>query len=85
MGSRPGQRPPKMPTFAVRLGGKFVAIYTPTESAGAQAGDILKALAPDVDVRVNGDHGGTRSLRALADNADLFVVVAALAAHAATA
>ena len=42
------------------------------------------ALAPNVDVRVNSDHGGTRPLRALAENADLFVIVAASATHAAT-
>lgn len=70
--------------LAARLAGKVIAVYTLTESAGAQAGDILKALAPDVDVRVNSDHGGTRPLRALAENADLFVVVAASATHAAT-
>jgi hypothetical protein len=70
--------------LARRLAGKMVAIYTLTESAGAQASETLKALAPDVDVRVNSEHGGSRPLRALAENADLFVVVAASATHAAT-
>lgn len=70
--------------LAQRLAGKLVAIYTLTESAAAQASDTLKALAPDVDVRVNSDHGGSRPLRALAEHADLFVVVAASATHAAT-
>lgn len=70
--------------LAARLVGKLIAVYTLTEAAGAQAGNILKALAPGVDVRVNSDHGGTRPLRALAENADLFVVVAASAKHAAT-
>jgi hypothetical protein len=70
--------------LAARLAGKFIAVYTLTESAGSQAGEILKALAPDVDVRVNSDHSGTRPLRALAENADLFVLVAASATHVAT-
>jgi hypothetical protein len=75
---------PEDANLAARLAGKLIAVYTLTESAGAQAGDILKALAPDVDVRINSDQGGTRPLRALAENADLFVVVAASATHAAT-
>jgi hypothetical protein len=70
--------------LARRLAGKLVAVYTLTESAGAQASDALKALAPEVDIRINSDHGGSRPLRALAENADLFVVVAASATHAAT-
>ncbi|RWO03010.1 protein DpdD [Mesorhizobium sp.] len=70
--------------LARRLSGKMVAVYTLTESAGAQALETLKALAPEVDVRLNSDHGGSRPLRALAENADLFVIVAASATHAAT-
>jgi hypothetical protein len=62
----------------------MIAVYTLTESAGAQASEALKALAPEVSVRINSDHGGSRPLRALAENADLFVVVAASATHAAT-
>lgn len=72
------------PTLATRLAGKLVAIYTLTESAGAQAVEALLALAPDVDIRVNSDFGGSRPLRALAENADLFVVVGASTTHAAT-
>lgn len=71
-------------TLANLLAGKLVAIYTLTESAGAQAAEALRALAPDVDIRVNTDYRGSRPLRALAENADLFVVVAASATHAAT-
>jgi hypothetical protein len=71
-------------TLAARLHGKLIAIYTLTESAGLQARDTLRGLAPDADIRINGDHGGTRTLRALAENADLFVVVAGSATHAAT-
>ncbi len=71
-------------TLASRLSGKLIAIYTLTESAGNQAVEALRALAPGVDVRVNSDFGGSRPLRALAENADLFVVVAASATHAAT-
>lgn len=70
--------------LAERLGGKTVAIYTLTESAALQAAETLKTLAPDVDVRISSEHGGSRSLRALAENADLFVVVTASATHAAT-
>lgn len=72
------------PTLASRLAGKLIAIYTLTESAGTQALETLKLLAPDADIRVNNDFGGSRPLRALAENADLFVVVAASATHAAT-
>ena len=79
-----GPSPPSDPTLASRLVGKMVAIYTLTVSAGAQAAEALLAIAPEVDVRVNSDHGGSRPLRALAENADLFVVVAASATHAAT-
>jgi hypothetical protein len=75
---------PNDANLAARLAGKLIAVYTMTESAGAQASEILKGLAPDVEVRVNSDHGGTRPLRALAENADLFVIVAASASHAAT-
>jgi hypothetical protein len=75
---------PSDSTLASRLAGKMVAVYTLTESAGAQAAEALLAIAPEVDIRVNNDHGGSRPLRALAENADLFVVVAASATHAAT-
>ena len=72
------------PTLASRLAGKLVAVYTLTESAGAQAAEALLEIAPDVNIRVNSEHGGSRTLRALAENADLFIVVAASATHAAT-
>lgn len=80
----PGQDAGGRTALAGRLAGKMVAVYTLTASAAAQASDTLKALAPDVDVRVNGDFAGSRPLRALAENADLFVVVACSATHAAT-
>lgn len=79
-----GPSTPSDVTLSSRLAGKIVAIYTLTESAGAQAAEALLTIAPEVDVRVNSDHGGSRPLRALAENADLFVVVAASATHAAT-
>lgn len=62
---------PSDPTLASRLAGKMVAIYTLTESAGAQAAEAILAIAPEVDIRVNSDHGGSRPLRALAENAHL--------------
>ena len=70
--------------LARRLAGKMVAVYTLTETAAKQARDVLRSLVPDLDVRVSSDHGGSRALRALAENADLFVIVAASATHAAT-
>jgi hypothetical protein len=71
-------------TLPSLLAGKMVAIYTLTTSAGAQAAEALKAIAPDVDVRINSEHDGSSRLQALAENADLFVLVAASATHAAT-
>lgn len=70
--------------LATRLAGQMVAIYTLTESAGAQAAETLRQIAPGVDVRVNSEHDGSRTLRSLAENADLFVIVAGSATHAAT-
>jgi hypothetical protein len=76
--------PPRDADLATRLGTKQIGIYTLTESAALQAATMLKTLAPDVDVRINSEHVGGASLRALSENADLFVVVAGSAKHAAT-
>lgn len=70
--------------LAARLSGKLIAIYTLTESAAAQAVQRLHLHAPGADVRVSSEHVGTKALKSLAENADLFVVVAASATHAAT-
>lgn len=70
--------------LAASLAGKLIGIYTLTESAGAQSAAILMELEATLQVRVNSEHGGSPSLRALAENADLFVIVAASATHAAT-
>lgn len=70
--------------LTARLAGKIVAIYTLTESAAVQAAEVLRQIAPTVDVRVNSEFDNSRTLRSLAENADLFVLVAASATHAAT-
>lgn len=70
--------------FASRLAGKLVAIYTLTESAGARAKTILEELFPEVDVRLNHEHGGSERLKSLAREADYFVVATRSAKHAAT-
>ena len=44
----------------------------------------IEELAPTAVVGCNADHGGTARLRALAENADLFVVTRLSAKHAAT-
>lgn len=67
-----------------RLSGLEVAIYTLTESAGRQARGLLEMAVPGLRVQLNHDHGGTGPLAALARNADLFVIVANSAKHAAT-
>lgn len=67
-----------------RLSGLEIAIYTLTESAGRQARGLLETAVPGLRVQLNHDHGGTGPLAALARNADLFVIVANSAKHAAT-
>lgn len=71
-------------SLAAQLADKMLAIYTLTESAGAQAAAALHEIAPTVDVRVNSEFDGSKALRSLAENADLFVIVAGAATHAAT-
>lgn len=61
-----------------------VVLYSLTESAITRAAQILRRLLPGVDVRTTSDHGGTPQLAALSANADVFVMVAASAKHAAT-
>lgn len=67
-----------------RLAGSEIGVYTLTESAGRQARSLLETAVPGMRVKLNHDHGGTVPLAALARNADLFVIVANSAKHAAT-
>ena len=71
-------------TLAAALAGKSVAIYTLTEGAARNARTQLQELAPGLRVDVNHDHVGTRSLAAMAERADLFIVASLSATHAAT-
>lgn len=70
--------------FSDRLRGMRIAIYSLTESSSRQAKAALEQVAPTVIVDTNADHGGTARLRALAENADLFVMTWLSAKHAAT-
>lgn len=71
-------------SMADRLSGKRIAIYSLTESSSRQAKDALEQMSPTVVVDTNADHGGTASLRALAENSDIFVMTWLSAKHAAT-
>jgi hypothetical protein len=71
-------------SLAAALAGKMVAIYTLTEGAARNARAQLSELAPELRVDLNHDHVGTRGLAALAERADLFVIAALSATHAAT-
>jgi hypothetical protein len=64
--------------------GRVVALYTLTESAGRQAKEALEDAFPGVRVELSSDHVCTPRLRSLAREADLFVLAAASAKHAAT-
>ncbi len=66
------------------LNGKLVGIYTLTESAGRQAEATLKRLAPDVKVEISSEKVCTPRLMKLSQNADIMVVTASSAKHAAT-
>jgi hypothetical protein len=66
------------------LEGKIVALYTLTESAGRHASEALAEAFPGVRVELSSDHVCTPRLRALAHDADLFVVATASAKHAGT-
>lgn len=70
--------------LAAEFGGKTIAIYTLTESAGQQAQAALRALLPGAHVECSHDHVASPRLTRLARDADIFVVAAASAKHAAT-
>jgi hypothetical protein len=69
---------------ASRIQGLRIAIYSLIESSSRQAKAAIEELAPTAVVDCNADHGGTARLRALAENADLFVMTWLSAKHAAT-
>ncbi|RWC47183.1 protein DpdD [Mesorhizobium sp.] len=70
--------------FAIRIQDMRIAIYSLTESSARQAKAALEQASTNVTVDTNADHGGTARLRALAENADLFVMTWLSAKHAAT-
>lgn len=61
-----------------------VGIYTLTEGAARTARDLLLREHPGMRITLNHDHGGTSSLAALAQRADVFVIAWGSATHAAT-
>jgi len=70
--------------LAERLKGLRIAIYSLTESSSRQAKTALEEISADVTVDINSDFGGTTRLKALAENADVFVISWLSATHAAT-
>lgn len=66
------------------LEGSVVVLYSLTESAITRAAQVLRRLIPGIDVRTTSEHDGSQQLAALSSNADVFVMVAASAKHAAT-
>ncbi|MDA9976033.1 hypothetical protein N9F34_04355, partial [Alphaproteobacteria bacterium] len=70
--------------LAIRLSDLKIAIHSLTESSSHQAKLAIEQIAPSVTVDCNADHVGNARLRALAENADLFVLTSLSAKHAAT-
>lgn len=66
------------------LEGSVVVLYSLTESAITRAAQVLRRLIPGIDVRTTSEHDGSQQLAVLSSNADVFVMVAASAKHAAT-
>jgi hypothetical protein len=66
------------------LQGKTIAIYTLTESAARQAEAALKEIEPSLNIALAHDHVASQRLTRLSRDADLFVVTASSAKHAAT-
>jgi hypothetical protein len=69
---------------AKALAGKTIAIYTLTESAGQQAEAALQAMIPTARIELARDHVASPRLARLSRDADVFVLAAASAKHAAT-
>ena len=68
----------------LQLNDKVIGIYTLTESVARQAEEALQAFAPGAKVKLNSELDCSAALRALARNADVFVLVKRSAKHAAT-
>ena len=68
----------------LQLDHKVIGIYTLTESAARQAEKALQAFSPGAKVELNSELVCSASLKALARNADVFVLVKRSAKHAAT-
>jgi len=66
------------------LRGNFVGIYSLTERAARRAKQLVERLFNPARVETNADKVGTSSLRSLAKEADILVVVTRSAKHAAT-
>lgn len=71
-------------SFAERLSGLRIAIYSLSENASRQAKTVIEATSPTTTVDLSADHGGSVRLKALAEGADLFVIAWLSAKHAAT-
>jgi hypothetical protein len=63
---------------------RMVVLYSLTESSITRAAQILRRLVPGIDVRTTSEHDGSHQLASWSSNADIFVMVAASAKHAAT-
>lgn len=66
------------------LSGKTIGVYTLTERAGQNFVRLASDLYPGARVELQVEHVGTDRLRSLARTADIFVVAASSATHAAT-
>jgi hypothetical protein len=66
-----------------KLDGLRIAIYSLTETSSRQAKNAIEEMATAI-VDCAADHGGSVRLKALAENADIFVVTWLSAKHAAT-
>ncbi|HZP88592.1 MAG TPA: hypothetical protein VFB54_17410 [Burkholderiales bacterium] len=75
---------PEANSLESALRGKTLAIYTLTESAARQAELVIRRLSPTVKVELAHDHVASPRLERLAKTADIFVLVANSAKHAAT-
>jgi hypothetical protein len=66
------------------LGGRYVGIYTLTESAGDRTAKLLEQRASNVKVEISNAKASTKRLKAIAQNADVMLMVTSSATHAAT-
>lgn len=67
-----------------QLQGRYVAIYSLTESAARRVKEFLEQRVADVRVELSSDRVGSERLREMARNADFFIMAVASAKHAAT-